>query len=103
VAAFDPQTDMKRLRRFYHRFNTGRDLAVFFWMIRRALEDYGSIERAFLAGLPEVSTEALDTGDVMDQFTSRMLGFGHERFYPKGELSRRAAVRFFSSDAQGWE
>src|SRR5262245_27847281 len=46
VAAFNPQTDMKRLRRFYHRFNTGRDLAVFFWMIRRALEDYGSIENA---------------------------------------------------------
>jgi uncharacterized protein (TIGR02757 family) len=24
-----------------------------------------------------------------------MLGFGHERFYPKGELARRAAIRFF--------
>ncbi|HET9130742.1 MAG TPA: TIGR02757 family protein [Terriglobia bacterium] len=95
IAAFDPQTDMKRLRRFYHRFNTGRDLAVFFWMIRRALEDFGSIENAFLAGLAESTDAPLDTGAAMDQFSNLMLGFGHERFYPKGELARRIAVRFF--------
>jgi len=95
IAAFHPQTDLKRLRGFYHRFNTGRDLAVFFWMIRRALEDYGSIEKAFLRGQSGVPADGLDTGAVMDQFTGLMLGFGHERFYPKGELARRAAVRFF--------
>src|SRR4051794_36383986 len=39
LAAFDPRTDMRRLRGFYHRFNTSRDLAVLFWMIRRSLED----------------------------------------------------------------
>jgi len=95
VAAFHPQTDMKRLRGFYHRFNTSRDLAVFFWMIRRALEDYGSIENAFLSRLSGLPADALDTGAAMDHFSSLMLGFGHERFYPKGELARRAAVRFF--------
>jgi uncharacterized protein (TIGR02757 family) len=92
LAVFNPQTDIKRLRGFYHRFNTGRDLGVFFWMIRRVLEDFGSIENAFLSGL---STEASDTGDAIDHFTSLMLGFGHERFYSKAELARRAAVRFF--------
>ncbi len=98
VAAFHPQTDMKRLRGFYHRFNTGRDLAVFFWMVRRALEDFGSIENAFLSGLSGVTTDAadaMDTGAAMHHFSNLMLGFGHERFYPKGELARRTAVRFF--------
>jgi len=102
VAAFNPQSDLRRLRGFYHRFNTGRDLGVFFWMIRRALEDYGSIENAFASGLtggPADTTggpaDIMDSGVVLDQFIRRMLGFGHERFYPKGELARRAAVRFF--------
>jgi uncharacterized protein (TIGR02757 family) len=95
VAAFHPQTDMKRLRGFYHRFNTGRDLGVFFWMIRRALEDFGSIENAFLSGLSGETADILDTGAAMDHFSSLMLGFGHERFYPGGELATRTAVRFF--------
>jgi uncharacterized protein (TIGR02757 family) len=94
VAAFDPRTDMKRLRGFYHRFNTGRDLAVFFWMIRRVLEDFGSIENAFLAEA-DAGTDVMDIGAAMDHFSALMLGFGHERFYPKGELARRTAVRFF--------
>src|SRR5262245_17619177 len=59
VAAFNPRTDEKRLRDFYHRFNTSRDLAVFFWMIRRALEDHGSIEKAFSANLQKADS---DTG-----------------------------------------
>jgi hypothetical protein len=81
-------------RKELHRFNSGRDLAVFFWMIRRALEDFGSIENAFLNGLPEAPSDALDTGAAMDHFSSLMLGFGHEHFYPKGELAKRTAVRF---------
>src|SRR5215831_6282690 len=28
IASFDPRTDLRRLRGFYHRFNTSRDLAV---------------------------------------------------------------------------
>jgi len=92
LASFDPRTDMKRLRGFYHRFNTGRDLAVFFWMIRRVLEDFGSVENAFMHGMPE---DASDTGEAMHRFSGLMLGFGHEHFYPRGELARRVAVRFF--------
>ena len=92
LAGFDPQKDARRLRGFYHRFNTSRDLAVFFWMIRRVLEDHGTIENAFLSGL---TAEATDTGVAIDHFDSVMLGFGHERFYPRGELARRVAVRFF--------
>ena len=95
VASFDPRTDLKRLRAFYHRFNTGRDLGVFFWMIRRVLEDFGSIENAFLSGLSALTADSPDTGAAIHHFSSLMLGFGHERFYPRGELARRTAVRFF--------
>src|SRR5215467_10758696 len=47
IAEFDPAMDVRRLRGFYHRFNTSRDLAVLFWIIRRVQEEYGSIEAAF--------------------------------------------------------
>ncbi len=88
VMAFDPKRDLKLLRGFYHRFNTSRDLAVLFWILRRTLEDHGSLENAFLAGPP-------DAAERLDGFGARMLGFGHEQFYPRGELQKRIAVRFF--------
>lgn len=91
VAAFDPRTDLRRLRKFYHRFNTSRDLGVFFWMIRRQLEDYGSLENAFLAGF---SPNDSDTGGTLARFSAAMLGTGYEQFYPAGELRRRIGVRF---------
>ncbi len=40
IASFSPRSDVRKLRGFYHRFNTSRDLAVLFWIIRRTLEDY---------------------------------------------------------------
>src|SRR6266852_5557228 len=57
IASFNPRTDLRRLRGFYHRFNTSRDLAVLFWIIRRTLEDYGSLEGAFASTLAPGDTE----------------------------------------------
>ena len=92
IGSFDPRTDLRRLRGFYHRFNTSRDLAVLLWIIRRALEDYGSLEAAFASGL---APEEKDIGPALSNFSRIVLGFGHEQFYPRGELKRRAGVRFF--------
>jgi uncharacterized protein (TIGR02757 family) len=91
VAAFDPRKDGRRVRSFYHRFNTSRDLSVFLWMIRRLLEDHGSLESAFLRGLSSSDT---DTGAALTHFSAAMLETGFERFYPAGELKRRIGVRF---------
>src|SRR5215471_15576710 len=63
IASFDPRKDLRRMRRFYHRFNTSRDLAVLYWIIRRTLEEYGSLEAAFVSGLgvrDEDTTAALE-------------------------------------------
>src|SRR4030095_12267617 len=91
IAAFDPRNDGRRMRSFYHRFNTSRDLSVFLWMIRRLLEEHGSLEAAFLAGLSPSDT---DTGAALTHFSAAMLETGYERFYPAGELKRRIGVRF---------
>src|SRR5215467_4625188 len=57
IAEFDPHRDARRLRGFYHRFNTSRDLAVLFWIIRRVLEEYGSLEAAFTSSLLTSETD----------------------------------------------
>jgi uncharacterized protein (TIGR02757 family) len=94
LAAFDPRSDARRLRGFYHRFNTSRDLGVFFWMLRRLLEDHGSLENVFLRGL---SPEDTDTGAAIAAFSSAMLSTGYEQFYPARELRQRIGVRFLLS------
>ena len=99
IASFDPRTDACRLRGFYHRFNTSRDLAVLFWIIRRTLENHGSLESAFVSGL---SPGDSDVSSALEHFSGIFLGHGHEQFYPRGELKRRVGVRFFfPSPSQG--
>jgi uncharacterized protein (TIGR02757 family) len=92
IAAFDARRDLRRLRGFYHRFNTSRDLAVLFWIIRRVLEEHGSLQAAFNAGL---SSQDSDITGALENFSGTLLGFGHEQLYPRGELNRRIGVRFF--------
>src|SRR5262245_61249936 len=97
IATFDPRQDMRRLKGFYHRFNTSRDLAVFLWIIRRSLEDYGSLEAAFSSG---ITAGDADVSGALHHFSEVLLGFGHEQFYPRGELRRRVGVRFFFPSPQ---
>src|SRR5215813_15212261 len=70
IAAFDPRRDLRRLRGFYHRFNTSRDLAALFWIIRRTLEDYGSLESAFVSRL---SASDSDVTDALESFCGILL------------------------------
>jgi uncharacterized protein (TIGR02757 family) len=92
IASFEPRRDLSRLRGFYHRFNTSRDLAVLFWIMRRVFEEHGSLESAFTAAL---SSKDDDITRALENFCEILLGFGHEQFYPRGELNRRIGVRFF--------
>jgi uncharacterized protein (TIGR02757 family) len=99
VAAFDPRRDGRRLKGFYHRFNTARDLGALFWTMRRALEDFGSIENSFAAGIGDGDT---DTGPAIARFSKLFLGFGVEELYSKREWKDRLGVRyFFPSPEQG--
>jgi uncharacterized protein (TIGR02757 family) len=92
VSNFDYRRDSRSLRGFYHRFNTARDLAVLLWILRRTLEEHGSLENAFALGL---SSDDRNTANALERFSRLLLGFGHETFYPRGELRRRVGVRFF--------
>ena len=60
-------------------------------MIRRLLEDHGSLETAFRDRSLSGHT---DTGRALDALLRSDAGAGYERFYPAAELQRRIGVRF---------
>ena len=66
---FDPRRDPRRLEGFCHRFTRGRDVALFLWLLRQAMERAGSLESFFLEGdVPG----ALHLETAMDSFGARL-------------------------------
>jgi uncharacterized protein (TIGR02757 family) len=41
-----------------------------------------------------LSSQDVDITEALEGFSKLLLGFGHEGFYPRGELKRRIGVRF---------
>jgi uncharacterized protein (TIGR02757 family) len=98
VAAFDPLRDGRRFRGFRHRWNNQRDLLVLLWILRRLLEEHGSLELAFLGG---ARAKGFPVANVLDRFSSEALGFGHEKFYSLSDLRERRGVRYFFPQPSG--
>ena len=92
IAAFDPRRDARVFKGFQHRWNSQTDLVVLLWILRRLIEDHGSLEVAFASGaLPDESS----VEEALERFAARALGLGHERFYSKQDLANRRGVRYF--------
>ena len=69
VRGFEPRRDARRLEGFAHRFTRGRDVALFLWLLRQAMESAGSLETFFLEGdVPG----APDLEAAMDAFGARL-------------------------------
>ena len=92
VAAFDPGLNRRVFEGFRHRWNNGQDLAVLLWILRRLLEDHGSLEGAFARGM---SDKDGSLAGALDRFSIAALDYGHERFYSKRDLETRRGVRYF--------
>ncbi|HET7747586.1 MAG TPA: DUF2400 family protein, partial [Vicinamibacteria bacterium] len=70
VAGLDPPRVLHRLRRFKHRWSTGRDVTCLLWFIRRMRETHGSVEAFFAAGH---DAGAPHVGGGLASFTARAL------------------------------
>ncbi len=92
VSGFEPRRDAGIFRGFYHRWNTERDLVVLLWILKRMVEEHGSLESLMVGGMDDTDG---GTGAALDRFSAIALGFGHERFYKKKELQGRRGVRYF--------
>ena len=51
IASFDPRRDSRVFRGFRHRWNTGKDVAVLLWILRRLIEEHGSLQAAIAGGI----------------------------------------------------
>jgi uncharacterized protein (TIGR02757 family) len=88
-----PDSLVRALAGFKHRFNDGRDVACLLFFIRQMLESHGSIERFFLAGDEAGSA---DVAPGLESFARRALALSHGGLYGRGEaLPADAGVRFF--------
>ena len=93
VDRLDPADAARRLQRFKHRFNDGRDVACLLFFIRQMRDAHGSVEAFFRAGHDE---EQPDVGAALVSFTARTLALDHGALYGRGrELPAKAGVRFF--------
>ncbi len=92
VDRLEPRAMARRLSKFKHRFNDGRDVACLLFFIRQMREQHGSIEEFFRAGH---DARAADVGPALISFTARTLALDHGGLYGRGALPAAAGVRFF--------
>lgn len=71
VRSFDHALHLKQFANFRHRFTTGGDVAAMLFLVRRSLEEYGSLENLFMAGY---SDEDGNIGPALSRFVSGLLG-----------------------------
>jgi uncharacterized protein (TIGR02757 family) len=73
-----------------HRWTRGEDIAALLWILRQMLEQAGSVEQFFAAGL---APEAEDVGTALDSFSTRALALDIRRAY--GRLPKKPGVCYF--------
>jgi uncharacterized protein (TIGR02757 family) len=67
VRAFDPSRDAAPLRALVHRWTRGNDFVALVWILRRMLEEHGSLERAFVQGLDPAADHL---GPAIERFST---------------------------------
>jgi uncharacterized protein (TIGR02757 family) len=96
-------------RDFKHRFTTGADLAGLLAGIKHALEEYGSLNRCFLAGLKEDDKTAYEAGLIFSNRLSKgkrnslLPSAGGKSACKRLHLFLRWMVRKDAVDPGGWE
>jgi uncharacterized protein (TIGR02757 family) len=98
VRSLDPRDAARRLKRFRHRFNDGRDVACLLFFVRQMFEADGSIEAFFARGHDPSSA---DVGASLTAFSARALALDHGSLYRGRRVPSGAGVRFFFPSPEG--
>jgi uncharacterized protein (TIGR02757 family) len=67
IRGFDPARDGPPLATIVHRWTRGNDFVALCWILRRLLEDHGSLERAIAGG---VAPDDIDVGPAIERFAT---------------------------------
>ncbi len=98
VGNFDPRRDGVRLEGFRHRFNDGDDLVLLCFLLRRMLEEGGSLEGYFSAG---DDSGGEDVGPALASFTRRALAIDVSPLLGRPSIPPGAGVRYFFPSPSG--
>ncbi|HEY3130162.1 MAG TPA: TIGR02757 family protein [Acidobacteriota bacterium] len=90
VTGFSPSQAVP-LRRFYHRFNDGRDVAALCLALKRSLEEFGSLQNLFLSS-HDPQAQTIEEG--LSRFVTNLLHRIPSEVYRRKSLPHDAGVRF---------
>jgi uncharacterized protein (TIGR02757 family) len=90
VRRFDPRRQGEAFRGLVHRWTSGPDLVALLWILRHVIEESGSVEAGFAAGLSDGDE---DVGPALDRFSARALAVDVRPAY--GRVPARPGVRYF--------
>jgi uncharacterized protein (TIGR02757 family) len=92
VRDFDPAKHAGDLRHIVHRWTRGRDLVALMWILRRLIDEHGSLERSFAAGLNPASP---DVSDAIEAWSNRARAIDLRPAY--GRVPKAPGVYYFFS------
>lgn len=93
---FDPAVHGERLRPLVHRWTTGDDFVALLWILRTFIEQHGSLEAAFAAGM---SDSDADVGPAIEAFSQRAREVDLTPAY--GRPGRSGVYYFFPRPSSG--
>ena len=92
VRRFDPSRDAVAIRPLVHRWTRGDDLAGLLWILRRLIEQDGTIEQSVARGL---DPSAPDVEAALENFSQRARGVDLSPVY--GRRPRKPGAHYFFS------
>ena len=102
LAGFDPKRDGAPLRSLVHRWTRGDDFVALLWILRVLIDEHGSLENAFAAGLRD---EDADVGPAIERFSARARGVDVRPVYGRRGLkptpARPGVYYFFPRPSTG--
>lgn len=97
VRRFDPLRDRNCFAHLVHRWTNGADFAALVWILHQMIEERGSLEGFFVAGLAE---DAVDVGLALQSFSTRALALDVTAIYGR-KRPKPGVAYFFSRPSSG--
>jgi uncharacterized protein (TIGR02757 family) len=98
VRRFDPGRDGKPLRGLVHRWTRGSDFVALVWILRRLIEEHGSLERAFVAA---ADARAQDLGPAIEGVSTFARSMDLRPAYGRRVPATPGVCYFFSRPSTG--
>jgi uncharacterized protein (TIGR02757 family) len=98
VRQFDPVRQGALLAGVVHRWTRGADVVALLWILRRFIDEHGSIEQAFAAG---VDPNSADFGPAIEDFSGRARRVDVRLAYGGRLPARPGVLYFFTQPSSG--